>query len=184
MNDDGNLANIITVDSTFFKNKSSFSGGSTDSGTNRVFKNVNIAAPLRYLSNFRKSLEMQLINCKIHLELNWTKSCVMSNFAGATTFKITNTKLYVPTVTLSTDNVNVTKQLNEGFKRTISWNEYKQKYNQKIYIITLQQDFILMLLFGELKNCLFLLLMTLILVIMMVVIKLKETVIENISFQE
>ena len=45
---------------------------------------------------------MPLINCKIHLELNWTKDCIMSNIARATTFKIKNTKLYVPVVTLST----------------------------------------------------------------------------------
>ena len=57
---------------------------------------------------------MLSINCKIHPELNWTKDCVMSNTAGDTTFKITNTKLYVPIVTLSTqDNVNLTEQLNE-----------------------------------------------------------------------
>ena len=43
---------------------------------------------------------MPLINCKIHFELNWSKGCVMSTIA-ATTFKITNTKLYVPIVTLS-----------------------------------------------------------------------------------
>ena len=60
---------------------------------------------------------MSLMNCKIHLELNWTKNCVMPSIAGATTFQITSTKLYVPTVTLSTkDNVNLTKQLNQGFK--------------------------------------------------------------------
>ena len=45
-----------------------------------------------------------------------------------TTFKITSTKLYVPIVTLSTKvNVNLTKQLNEGFKRSVYWNEYKSK---------------------------------------------------------
>ena len=55
---------------------------------------------------------MPLINCKIHLELNWTKNFVMSSIAGATTFKITSTKLYVPIVTLSTkDKANLTKQL-------------------------------------------------------------------------
>ena len=43
-------------------------------------------------------------------------------------FQITNRKLYVPMVTLSTtDNVNLTKQLNEGFKRSVYWNEYKSK---------------------------------------------------------
>ena len=49
-----------------------------------------------------------------------------------TTFKITSTKLYVPVVTLSTkDNVNLTKQLNEGFKRSVCWNEYKSKIETK-----------------------------------------------------
>ena len=91
--------------------------------------------PLKYLSNFFRSLEMPLINCKIHLELNWNNNCVMygdNDDAGGnnrkTTFKITNTKLYVPVVTLSTkDNVNLTKQLNEGFKRSV----YGMNINQK-----------------------------------------------------
>ena len=60
---------------------------------------------------------MPLINCKIHFQLNWTKNCVMSDIVGDTTFKTTNTKLYFPVVTLSTeDNVKLTKRLNEGFK--------------------------------------------------------------------
>ena len=50
----------------------------------------------------------------------------MSTITGVTTFQITSTKLYVPIVTLSTkDNVNLTKQLNEGFKISAYWNEYK-----------------------------------------------------------
>ena len=49
-----------------------------------------------------------------------------------TTFNITSTKLYVPIVTLSTkDNVNLTKQVNEGFKRSVYWNEYKSKIKPK-----------------------------------------------------
>ena len=60
-----------------------------------IFGNAKIAVPLKYLSNFWRSLEMPLINCKIHLELNWSKDCVMSTIAD-TTFKITNTKLYIP----------------------------------------------------------------------------------------
>ena len=49
-----------------------------------------------------------------------------------TTFKITSTKLYFPIVTLSTKgNVNLTKQLNEGFKRSFYWNEYKSKIETK-----------------------------------------------------
>ena len=75
---------------------------------------------------------MPLINCKIYLELNWTKDCVMSSVAGATTFKITSTKMYVPIVTLSTkDNVNLAKQLNKGFKRSVYRNEYKSKIETK-----------------------------------------------------
>ena len=71
---------------------------------------------------------MSLINCKIHLELNWTEDCVMSNNSENTTFKITSTKLCVPIVTLSTkDHVNLAKQLNEGFKRSVYWDEYKSK---------------------------------------------------------
>ena len=69
-----------------------------------------MAVLLKYLSNFWRSLEMSLINCEIHLELNWTKSRLMPNIAGETTFKITNTKLHLPTVTLSTkDNIKPTK---------------------------------------------------------------------------
>ena len=57
------------------------------------------------------------------------------NYAGGdnvnnreTTFKITSTKLYVPVVTLSTkDNINLTKQLNKGLKRSVHWSEYKSK---------------------------------------------------------
>ena len=49
-----------------------------------------------------------------------------------TTFQITSTKLYVPIVTLSAkDSVNLTKQLNEGFKRSVYWNEYKSKIETK-----------------------------------------------------
>ena len=76
-----------------------------------------IVVPLKYLSNFFRSVEMPLINCKIYLELNWTKYCVVSTIAGATTFQITSTKLYVPIGTLSTkDNINLTKQLNDDLK--------------------------------------------------------------------
>ena len=75
---------------------------------------------------------MPLINCKIQLELSWTKNSVMSDVATAITFQITSKKLYVPIVTLSTkDNVNLTKQLNEGFKRSDYWNEYKSKIETK-----------------------------------------------------
>ena len=74
---------------------------------------------------------MPLINCKIHLELNWSKNCVIPNVVGATTFKITNTKLYVPIVTLSSkDNVKLVKLL-EGFKRPVYWNVDQTKIESR-----------------------------------------------------
>ena len=115
------------ADSLSFKYKSSFFKPLT-AADNRVFKNVKIAVPLKYLSNFWRSLEMSLINCKVHLELSWTKNCVMSNVVGVTTFKITNTKLYVPIVTSSSkNNAKLVKLLEEGFNRPVYWNEYQAK---------------------------------------------------------
>ena len=71
---------------------------------------------------------MPLINCKIDLELNWSRDCLMSSVAGVTTYEITNTTLYVPIVTLSMkDNVKLVKRLEEGFKRPVYWNEYQTK---------------------------------------------------------
>ena len=61
--------------------------------------------PLKCLSNFWRTLEMSLINCEITFDLNWSENCVVvaTNAATqATTFSITDTKLYVPVVTLST----------------------------------------------------------------------------------
>ena len=110
INNAGNFANVITGNSISFKYKSSILGNPAADG---ILRNVKIVVSLRYLSNFWRSLEMPLFNCKVYLELNWNKNCVMSNIAGETTFKITNTKLYVPTVTLSTkDKTILTKQFN------------------------------------------------------------------------
>ena len=84
--------------------------------------NVKLVVPLKYISNFFRSLELPLVNCKVDLGLTWTKDCLISsaNAGNDFLFKITDTKLYVPIVTLSTkDNSNLTKQLNDGFKRTI-----------------------------------------------------------------
>ena len=98
--------------------------------------------PLKYLSNFWRTLDILLINCKINLILTWSENCVLTSKAtrdavsaqagnpGVTrvnnpanaTFKITDKKLYVPVVTLSTkhDN-NFLEQLKSEFKRTIKW---------------------------------------------------------------
>ena len=63
--------------------------------------NVKIVVPLKYLSNFFRSLEMPLINCKVKLNLTWKKECVLPTDAGDAAFIINDTKLYVPVVALS-----------------------------------------------------------------------------------
>ena len=130
----GNPDNVSTANSSSFKYKSSFFKPLRDAD-NGVFKNVKIAVPLKYLSNFWRSLEMPLINCKIHLELNWTKDCVIPTIAD-TRFEITSTKLYVSFVTLSgKDNVKLVKLLKERFKRSfigMSTKKQTKKKNQNI----------------------------------------------------
>ena len=94
--------------------------------TNNYVKNTKIVVPLKYLSNFWRLLEMPLINCKIHLELNWIEDCILSSAGNSAKFKITDAKLHVPIVTLSTkDNVNLVSQLSDWFKRSVYWNNYK-----------------------------------------------------------
>ena len=89
-------------------------------------KNVEIIVPLKYLSNIWRTLEMALINCEVNLILTWSPTCVISSATRETKFKITETKLYVPVVTLSTqDNAKLLQQLKSGFKRTINWNKYE-----------------------------------------------------------
>ena len=84
--------------------------------------------PLKYLSNFWRTLEMPLINCEVNLTLTWSSTCVITNSNGAGTFGITDTKLYVPVVTLSTqENTKFLQQLKSGFKRVINWNKYLSK---------------------------------------------------------
>ena len=91
-------------------------------------RSVKVVVPLKYLSNFFRSLEMPLINCKIKLNLTWKKECVLSTDAGDAVFLINDTKMYVPVVTLSKeDNKDFIEQQNKGFQRSIYWNEYKTK---------------------------------------------------------
>ena len=83
---------------------------------------------------------MLLINCEINLILTWFNRCFMIDNPIASqepTFTITDTKLYVSVVTLSThENVKLLEQLKSGFKRTINWNKYEPKVTvqEKIYI--------------------------------------------------
>ena len=91
-----------------FKYKASI----VDNTENNGIKNgVKIAVPLKYLSNFWRSVEMPLINCKIKLSLNWIQKCLLTT-ANTAIFKITGPKLLVPIVTLSAEgNVKLLKLL-------------------------------------------------------------------------
>ena len=71
---------------------------------------------------------MSLINCEVNFILAWLSTCVTSNSTGAGTFAITDTKLYVPIVTSSTqDNEKLLEQLKRGFNGKVSWNKYLSK---------------------------------------------------------
>ena len=87
------------TDSFNFKVK--FTGQTGNNGT----KDVEIMVPLKYLSNFWRTLEMSLINCEVNLILTWSSTCVLIATGvqnQAATFEITDTKLNVPVMTLST----------------------------------------------------------------------------------
>ena len=70
------------------KNKASLIGNTGNDGTKN---GVKIAVPLKYLSNFWRSLEMPLINFKTELSLKWIENCVLTA-ATTATFKITDAK--------------------------------------------------------------------------------------------
>ena len=71
---------------------------------------------------------MPMINCEINLILTGSSACAITNSTGAGTFEITDTKLYVPLVTLSAqDNVNLLQQLKPLFKKVVNWNKYLSK---------------------------------------------------------
>ena len=99
---------------------------------------------------------MPLINCKVELSLTWDPNCVLSILVGGSTFTITDGKLYVPVATLSTeDNTKLSKLLSKGFKRPVYWNQYKaflKTDNTDDYIREM-----LILVIKELRDCLFLL---------------------------
>ena len=123
--------NIIVFDvnnvTDSFNFKVKFTGQTGNDGT----KDVEIMVPLKYLSNFWRTLEMPLTNCEVNLILTWSSTCVLIATGiqnQAATFAITDTKLYVPVVTLSTqENTKFFQQLKSGFKRVINWNKYLSK---------------------------------------------------------
>ena len=113
-----NFSNNNLTDSFNFKLK--MTGQTGDNGT----KNVEIMVPLKYLSNFWRTLEIPLIKCEVNLLLTWSKFCVVLSTdvtAQEAKFAISDTKLYVRVVPLSTqDNAKLLQQLKSGFKRVIN----------------------------------------------------------------
>ena len=106
------------------------------------------------MSNIWRSLDLPSIDCEIDLDLTWSKYCVISEVSRkirevdpnsdqltyevskATTeskFQISIVKLYVPVVTLSiNDNIKFLENINQEFKRTVSWNKYRCETTTKI----------------------------------------------------
>ena len=110
------------------------------------------SVPLKYLSNFWRTLNIPLTNCEISLDLTWSKNCVLTSKATRNAhaaegdnpavaqinnptnvvFEIANCKLYVPVVTLSAENENKSlEQLRTGFDRTIKWKKYRSEISNQ-----------------------------------------------------
>ena len=104
--------NIIRSES--FKSKIKITGKTPADGNAKI---VKVIVPLKYLTNFRRTLEMPLINSEVNFILIWSPTCVISCATGETKLKIIETKLYVLVVTLSTqDNAKLLQQLKSGLK--------------------------------------------------------------------
>ena len=146
-------SNPLSSNSESFKYKTSITGNTYNVGVgeegydaNKVGKNeTEVVIPLKHLSNFWKSLNIPLINCEVELILTWSKNCVLADMtvrdAGNNNnppaivaptgleFQITDTKLYVPVVTLSKEN---DKKLSE---------QLKSKWNCKVEEIHIRNDY-------------------------------------------
>ena len=127
--------NNVIVDVTYnnltdsFNFKVKLTGQTGNNGT----KIVEIMVPLSYLSVLWRILELTWINCEVNFILKWSGNCavVSTNVENQNaTFAITNTKLYVPVVTLSTqDYAKLLQQLKSGFKRVINGINISQNQN-------------------------------------------------------
>ena len=134
----------LSSNSEYFKYETSIVGKAPED--NDSLTNAKVVIPLKHLSNFLRALNIhiniRLINCEVELILNWSKNCVLADMTrrnaqgnnpsivppAEITFQITDTKLYVPVVTLSKENdIKLLEQLKSGFKRTIKWNKYRSQ---------------------------------------------------------
>ena len=129
LNNNDNIVDFNGADATdSFNFKAKITGQIDDDGD---INNVKIMVPLKYLINFWTTLKIPLINCEVNFILAWSENCVILYINVANkipTLTLTEKKLYVPVVTLSTqDNATLLPQSKSGFKRTINWNKYLAK---------------------------------------------------------
>ena len=130
--------NTVSSNSESFKYKTSIVGKTSEN--NDSLTDLKVVISLKHLSNSWRALSILLINCKVELILIWSKNCALVDMTvdadsdpaivapSGATFKITDTKLYVPVVTLSKENdTKLLEQLRLGFKRTIKWNKYRSQ---------------------------------------------------------
>ena len=135
----GVFINITAKNASSLKYKSIVIGNTVADGANRQKENVKIVVPLKYLSNFWRSLEMPLIDYKDKFSLKWYKDYILPTSGTAATFEITDAKRYIPIVTLKAeDNTKLSNLICEGLRRLIYWNEYKvisnKNYDENEYI--------------------------------------------------
>ena len=123
---DAGAADSFPGNSAWFTFKQKITDAASPEGT----KNVKIIVPIKYLSNVWITLEQPLIHYEINFTLTLSKSGIISNAAANqnTEFAVTDTKLCVPAVTLSTqDNAKLLQQLKSDLKRTVNWNRHQSK---------------------------------------------------------
>ena len=74
--EDDPITNLAVDNSSYFKYKVELLGDPVVAN-NIARRNVKVVVPLKYLSNFFRSLEMPLINCKIKLNLTWKNMSII-----------------------------------------------------------------------------------------------------------
>ena len=146
---DNNITHSILNSESFDYNANFMKNGVTHNNLNK--NDVKVVVPLKYLSNFWRSLDIPLINCEVELILTWFKNCVLipkstseANYGANpifyeidnpenATFKITDVKLFLTVVTLSKENyIKLLEQLKSAFKRTIKWNKYRTQMSVQL----------------------------------------------------
>ena len=122
---------------------------------------AEIVVPLKYLSSFRRSFDLSLINCEIELDLSWPRNCIKYEIwrtlgvpassnpnppincvppapTTSATFQVNKAKLYVLVVTLSiNDNIKFFEPLKQGFRGTVSWKKFRSEIRTEPKIINL-----------------------------------------------